>query len=543
MINKEQLKFKINRWVGQYLPEYAAAKEMSSYLRNEVPPFMKQRLVDNPPDKRLLIASMGWYDAKTEAIYAKALEALGYEPYILTNYDPLVADIFKIFGIRNVRYYENIFKKFSPGRLKMEAGRYLETADGKDILKIYRNDIGAGKFALSSFMRKTRSSNYDMGNDEMRALLSEDLTYSLRAVDAAEYILKEIEPDLVFVIDRGYTPVGQLFDACLKRGIPVVTRNSSHKSGWEIIKRYTTKDMSIIHPHSLSSESWEYIKKISWSDDRWQELYNDLAKTYGSGDWFSEVGTQFSKRIYTKEGLISMLRLDPSKKTAIVFPHMFWDATFFYGEDLFADYYDWFINVLKVAARNTNLNWIIKVHPANVVKAKRDNYKGEHKELAAIYETLGEIPGHIKIIQPESDINTFGLFAIMDYCLTVRGTIGIEASAMGINTLTAGTGRYERLGFTHDFDSRKDYLDCIGSLEDMPSMGEDAKEMARRFAYGIFIMRPICLDLLEHGYNADEKASMRFCPLFKNREEFEESSFVEGFRKFVTSQKEDYLNS
>jgi hypothetical protein len=130
----------------------------------------------------------------------------------------------------------------------------------------------------------------------------------------------------------------------------------------------------------------------------------------------------------------------------------------------------------------------------------------------------------------------------MDYCLTVRGTIGIEAAAYGINTLTAGTGRYDKLGFTYDFDDKETYRRQIANLHELPPMNRGMIELARRYAYGIFILRPIHLDLLEHGYNNDEKATMKFRPLFTTEKEFEMSEFVTRFRKFVLSEKEDYLN-
>lgn len=536
------LKFIIYKLGSSYLQRYSTANEHFRYLQQVIPPFMGKRLSDKPTGKRALFASSGWYDAKTEAIYLKALEALGYEPCVLTGYDPYLEKIFNIYGIKKIFYYEDFFKKFSLKKITIEAKSYITGATGKDILEIKKNGINVGKFAASGFMRSTRGSNLDLRDSKQQQLFITELSYSLRAANSIEIILDEIKPDLVFVIDRGYAPVGQLFDACLKRAIPVISRNASHKSGWEILKRYSRPEDGINHPHSLSGESWEYIRKMPWNNNMWQELYNELAKTYGSGDWFAEVGTQFNKKVYSKKELTSLLKLDPKKKTAVIFPHIFWDATFFWGEDLFENYYDWFVNVLKVAARNENLNWVIKIHPANVVKAKRDNYQGEHTELTAVHEILGQIPGHIRIIEPESDINTFSLFDLMDYCLTVRGTIGIEAAAFGITTLTAGTGRYDHFGFTYDFNSKKDYLECVRSLENMPPMTEDIIELARRFAYGIFILRPIHLDLLEHGYNQDEKGSMKYRPLFKDREEFENSKFVQGVGHFVMSGKEDCLN-
>ncbi len=373
------LRKSIGRYLSRYRSIYRQPDEEFRYLKNIVPDFLSERLSDATAGKRVLFVSMGWYDAKTEAIYLKALEALGYEPNVLTGYDPYVADIYGLYGIKKIYYYEDYFKKINLAKLRKEAENYINgLKDKQGILCLTRNGISIGKFAASSFMKMTRGSSFDLRDESKKLLLTEQLVNSIRAEEVSGIILDDIKPDLVFVIDSGYTPVGQLFDACLNKCIPVISRNSSHKSGWEIIKRYSSSEMGGIHPQSLSADSWDYVKNMPWDDGKWNELYCELADTYGSGDWFAEVGTQFNKKLYSREDLLSQLKLDTSKKTAVIFPHMFWDATFFYGEDLFEDYYDWFVNVLKVAAENKNLNWIIKIHPANVINAKRVNKKFIH---------------------------------------------------------------------------------------------------------------------------------------------------------------------
>lgn len=536
-------KYGIKKIIANTLPQYKCSKENYLFLKRITPAFLSKKITNKSLDKKILIASMGYYDIKTEAIYVKALEDLGYEAIILTWYDPFIKKTGSMFGIDKACFYEDYFDLFSLKTLREESVELInKCSNAKDILNLKKYNIQIGKYAASSVMRQTRLSSIDLNKTELRKLIIEGLSNSLKIAIVSQAILDKIRPDLFFVTDRGYSPVGEFFDTCLNKGIPVIQRCGSHKSGYQMLKLYNKPEMSSVNHSSLSKESWDCVKNMHWNDSSWKELHDEIKDTYISGDWFSEVGTQFNKRLYTKKEIFSKLQIDSDKKVAVIFPHMFWDATFFWGEDIFNDYYDWFVNVLKIAALNKNINWIIKIHPANIIKAKRDHYSGEHKELIAIRETLGKLPDHIKVISPESDINTFSFFSIMDYCLTVRGTIGIEASAFGINTFTAGTGRYDRKGFTHDFNSREDYISCIRYIENICPMSKDKIELARRYAYGIFILRPIYLDLLEHRHNQDEKASIKFSMLFKTKEEFEASAFVKEFRQFVLSGEEDYLN-
>ena len=57
------------------------------------------------------------------------------------------------------------------------------------------------------------------------------------------------------------------------------------------------------------------------------------------------------------------LELEVNKKTATIFAHILWDATYFYGDSIFDDYEQWLIETIRLANRNDAVNWIIKLHP------------------------------------------------------------------------------------------------------------------------------------------------------------------------------------
>jgi len=527
--------------IKKLIVAYQDSRNNYCLLKETIPLFFSQIGTPSAP-KRVLIASIGSYDARTEALYACALKISGYKPYVICRWDPFVKKIFRLFGIKDVFFYNSYYRKFPLRFYYSKAEAIVNRHSPQSILEFNDEGVYVGKYAASSFMRMTRRSSFDFSDSGQRLLFIERLARALRAKDIAEALISQIKPELLFVNDRGYTPEGELFDKCLASGIHVIQRCGSHKSGSEILKRYTSASMSRIHHHSLSQKSWEYIKDLPWNDSMWHKLYGEIEHTYGSGDWFSEVGTQFNKKMYTPNDLTRKLGIDPGKKTALVFPHIFWDATFFWGKDLFADYYDWFVNVLKVANANDHCNWVIKIHPANIIKAKRDNYRGQPQELTAVHETIHSLPKHIKVLPPETDINTFSLFSISDYCLTVRGTVGIEAAMLGIVTLTAGTGRYDRLGFTYDFDSKNEYLDCLANIQEIRSMSDDRIALARRFAYGLFLMRPFVFDVACRRHLQDAKASIEFWFNSKTKQSFENSYFVQALSEFISSGDEDFID-
>ena len=74
-----------------------------------------------------------------------------------------------------------------------------------------------------------------------------------------------------------------------------------------------------------------------------------------------------------------------------------WDATFFWGDDIFADYQDWLIQSVNFIKKQKDVNWIIKCHPANVVKNFRDK-SNTFMEEEILKKEFPNLPDHIKII-------------------------------------------------------------------------------------------------------------------------------------------------
>ena len=122
-------------------------------------------------------------------------------------------------------------------------------------------------------------------------------------------------------------------------------------------------------------------------------------------------------------------------------------------------------------------------------------------------EKLVALPPHVKLIQHDSDLSTYSLFQIADYAVTVRGTVGIEAALHGIPVVTAGTGRYDRRGFTLDSSSREEYLAKLAKLQSYGRLTPEQIELAERYAFLIFCCQPFELSSVSLEYNRDAVAT------------------------------------
>ena len=130
----------------------------------------------------------------------------------------------------------------------------------------------------------------------------------------------------------------------------------------------------------------------------------------------------------------------------------------------------------------------------------------------------------------------------MDYAVTVRGTVGIEAATFGIPVVTAGTGRYDRKGFTLDPQTPQAYLDQLAALETVPRLSEAQRELAQRFAYAVFVLRPLRLESLSLRYRRDARASTEVQIKVSSPEEWRRAQDLSAFAEWLTgSSSADFM--
>lgn len=402
--------------------------------------------------------------------------------------------------------------------------------------KLKYKNVAVGQLALSNLMRRIRSGDLDESNYTNIKTLKKLILSSVSVIDKLESDIARYMPAGGIFIDRGYIPEGLIFNLLIQKNLDCITWNASHKDNALVLKRYNSKNVNN-HFSSLSDESWQQIQKVSFDKNKSQQILDEVFNAYLTGEWYSEVGTQFKTKIYDKKELISKLNLDTNKKIILLFPHIFWDATFFWGIDLFKNYQVWFESVINQLKNNKNIHVLIKVHPANIVKNARDGVNDIPSELDSINK-MGKLPSNMTLIMPDTDISTYNLFMIGDVCLTVRGTVGIEASMLGIPTITAGTGRYDQKGFTIDPKNIDEYNRALQEIHSLSKLSSNKKILAQKFAYGVFINRIINTETINFLYSRDDKASLDVRIIETDLAKMKD---VQRISEWFQSGKEDYF--
>jgi hypothetical protein len=342
---------------------------------------------------------------------------------------------------------------------------------------------------LATVSRALHEGAVDLEDDATRAKLAELLPRTFAATIAAERLLDALEPELALFLERNYAAEAPVSELALLRGVDVIQYVSGFADDELVFKRFTEKTRRA-HPRSLSESSWELAQRMPWEEPQERELAEILARRYENVSALSR-RLQGWTRERPRRDLLESLGLDPDKKTAVVFAHILWDANMFYGDDLFADQEEWFTETVRAAVGNPHANWIVKLHPANVWKLRRERLFGELDEERAIREAVGELPPHVALLRPDSEISTRSVFDATDVGITIRGSIGFELPCLGVPVVTAGTGFYSGRGFTIDPATAGDYLDRLRTIEEIQPLTPAQVELARRHAYALFRLRPL----------------------------------------------------
>lgn len=481
------------------------AREKKRLINQDYQAFRAQyaRLAPDPLDGRkeiaLMISSMptAW-GLKMEGALSLAIRSADYRPVILQlSPDAWSRRYHAVFGNRDFVEFHRIVASQPP---VAPAKEFLEFRHNpptvRDLMKLTYRQVDIGRIALSNLLYRHKFEKFDLAQPHLAKEIFDELLAIQRNIHAAERMVEQTSPAIALLLEKGLSPAAEIFGVCVARGVPVIQYSGSQNKSGLILKRFSF-DNRHQHPFSLDVSTWARVKTMPWNAKQSNQVLRDLSESYVSGTWFNRKYLSEGKRIKSADEVRAQLGLDPCKKTAVIFSHVLWDATFFYGQGLFDDYETWLIETVRAACANPKINWLVKLHPDLAWKLKYEGYLGELRDLIAVRSAVGALPDHVKLILPNTDISTYSFFEIADFCLTVRGTIGIEMACHGVPVLTAGTGRYSNLGFTIDSGTVSEYLQRIAHIDELPPMPEQQLELARKFAYALFNLRPWKLQTFE----------------------------------------------
>ncbi|MEP2671029.1 MAG: hypothetical protein ABJH04_18625 [Cyclobacteriaceae bacterium] len=426
--------------------------------------------------------------AKFHAVVGKILQLSGYTPLIITNRGNAMAfDYYRYFGINDFIYWT----EYEEARVNQSVVQELvdlhfpQPLTIDSLISLQYETVDIGKHALSMVCRKRLEGQLDLTDSHIVTALREYMGKAITSVLATKCLLNEFQINKMLVRDSGYIPNGGIFEYALSKKVDCVVHEFGQQKGTWVFKRHTVANKNE-HYFSLSDAAWKKIRQLEWTDQEEHLLQQEFKGRYKPESLYDTRRLQFGKKYKTPAEVQQQLNLDPSKKTAVIFSHIAWDAAFFYGTCIFGDYERWLFETVKYVAINCpDMNWIVKLHPFNAFKLQREE-KSEESEMRLLRE-LQPLPSHVIIMRADTDINTQSLFPVVNYVLTVNGTVGMEFPCHGITSVLAGTGRYNGRGFTIDAESIKEYFSILDQLHTTEPLTNEQVLLAKKHYY--FLMK------------------------------------------------------
>jgi len=432
------------------------------------------------------------YTLKQMAFVGQALRLRGWHVRVVLRNRSMVLGraYFRAFGISHFVYLDDIHLGDNDRvQCQRRAHEFLGGPLSLQAVKAWTFEgCWIGPQIIATLSRIRFEGSVDFAHPEVRRRLQEMLAPALQHVLIAHKLVEGHPADLVLTNEANYAVFGPLVDAAIGRGCNVIQMIQPWKDDALTFRRMTPVTRRE-HPSSVARETLDLLVRRPWTDREQQALDQMFHDRYG-GRWFLQERNQRSTRRYTPDELTQRFQLAPAKPTVVVFSQVLWDANLFYGDDLFEDAGEWFVETVRAACANPALNWLIKLHPANVWKRKYEGITKAFAEQVLLEKHVGPLPSHVKLIAAEDDISTLSLFEAVDYGVTVRGTSGMELVCFGKPCVTAGTGRYSGLGFTLDSDNRAQYLERLARLHVQGPMSAAEVLRAKWHAYAAFALRP-----------------------------------------------------
>jgi len=437
------------------------------------------------------------YTNKIEALFARSLQERGWKVSVVTNQstDLLAREYFgRALGAQVWRIEDFLdFRNTQAISAFVDEAVAIAHTSITDFKQVQYKEATLGLSAIASLTASQPDGT--IGNDKntygrLRRLLRQ----SALLLDAAELLYSELRPSLVLCQEKGFVGACETFYAALRLGIDYVQWVSCHEPNSVMFKRFR-KENARDHPFSISNRTWADLRAMPWEERFRKAVHVEFDRGYRSGDWFKYKKLSTDHTFAQREELAHRLGLDPEKKTAVIYSHILNDANLFYGTDLFPGGYEqWLVETVRTAATNPRVNWVLKLHPANVYRNARIGYGGEYGELLALRKAFGNIPEFLKVVRPDDKMSPFSFFGITDWGITVRGTIGMELPCFGIPVLTAGSGRYSNKGFTVDSATVGEYLERVRGIDNIDRLTEQQIRLGILHAYFAFRGRPARYD-------------------------------------------------
>ena len=229
------------------------------------------------------------------------------------------------------------------------------------------------------------------------------------------------------------------------------------------------------------SPLWKACEDVELSAPEFARLGELFAARRGGRGW-----EQFKREWQpTPSGRVqagaSQLGIDRTKPVVLLCTNVMGDSLAIEREVFTRGMGDWLAETVRYFANPDKGQLVVRIHPGELLGAG-------YPSTEIVRSVMPELPEHVMVVPPNSDLNTYDLIDLADLGLVYTTTVGLEMAAAGIPVIVAGRTHYRARGFTYDPESLDEYFNTIERL--LTTRPEVNRALADRYAYRFFFDYP-----------------------------------------------------
>jgi hypothetical protein len=306
----------------------------------------------------------------------------------------------------------------------------------------------------------------------------------------AHRLLQRLDPQTLYILGGLFFEEQTLMFLARQQGIEVITHESGFHADSEVFARNAIApyyDLSTVWPYFSNRPltAQEAGRLDTYLEARWQGG-KDAARYYPSIQADADV-------------LLNTLHLDAGRPINAAFTNILWDSAVLGRHRAFSSMTEWLTAVVEHAARSSDRQLVIRIHPAEVRLEMRETRQRVGDFMKTHFPIL---PSNVRVIPPDSPLSSYTLMRLCRVGMVYTSTVGLEMALQGKPVIVAGQTHYADKGFTYQADNVEDYIALLDQVDQLPLPSPDAVELARRYAHLFFfrLMVPFPLiTTLERG--------------------------------------------
>jgi hypothetical protein len=373
--------------------------------------------------------------------------------------------------------------------------RLVDSTDLQEIIEYKYLGVHVGELAWSSTNRYMKG--YLLDINDVRG--ENELIYRryFFAALVNTYIADQalgIEPVSVLTSHGVYVDYAPPVLLAHARGYRAVSWASGYADGLHYFT--APKGDNKLQLRGISSVEWQKRLETPLSERENERLDHFIYNRYFR---INARDTKLTARPDSTDALKQKLGIDNHKPTVCLFTHVNWDACFDFGTMIFESANQWVIESIRKFSEVEDVNFLLRVHPGEVTVGSLFTTSD------LIKREFESIPDHIKILWHDSDINSYGLYQLIDVGITIFGTVGVELPLLGKPVVVAGNAHFSNKGFSIDAKTKDEYFTILENAASIKSLSLEQIQWARQYAYSYFIQRQVPLNIInrEQGHWGD----------------------------------------